>query len=508
VNDEWRSIGRSLVTRLVQIQPSFSILSLVSGPLSLIDHAHTNTPQLNPQSYLNALMRSRGYPVVHYDSLQTAYYNKPTELQQASYDVHLIDLVKNHQLDELRDCLAMGLSPNPCNAWGESVLHLLCRTGSPPSVLQVFVQAGADVQVVDDYGRTLLHDACWSVHPCMATIEMLLDHDVHLLQMRDCRGAQPLSYVPEAHWADWMTFLGQHKDKYFPMMPADRNAPVPPLTQKAPNSRPVANPPNALSIELARMVASGRMSPAEVRLLLEEDDEDDDSSSDDESYDEEEEEAWQSHYGATTEDDDYIEMDDDDNSSLSTNEHDSQLERSRGQQQVVASPDKEPSTRSKHRSIMFGGRSYSFSGSEGSIPAMDSLKDTTAGIDDENDKDGLEDHNDDDLSSDDDDYDEDASLLEEVVGILGIARPHYQNTTSAGTPSPLPIPDLGHDDTAAMPPVSCISVNERVTQEFFASPSRRNSECSTTMKQDLPSTPPLLSHDNGEENDDLLAFAC
>jgi ankyrin repeat protein len=457
-------------------------------------------------------MRSRGYPVVHYDSLQTAYYNKPTALQQASYDVHLIDLVKNQQLDELRDCLAMGLSPNPCNAWGESVLHLLCRTGSPPSVLQVFVQAGADVQVVDDYGRTLLHDACWSVHPCMATIAMLLDHDVNLLHMRDCRGAQPLSYVPEAHWADWMTFLSQHKDKYFPMLRPGTNAPVPPLTQKAPNSRPVADPPNALSLELARMVASGRMSPAEVRLLLDEDEEEDDS--DDESYDfDKEEDSWESRYGATTEDDDVIEVDDDDdNSSLSTNEHDSQLERSRAQRrQQVVEADKNHSTRSKHRSIMFGGRSYSFSGSEGSIPAMDSLKDTTAGMDEEDDDKVLNDleDNDDDLSSDDDDDDEDASLLEEVVGILGIARPHYQTTTSPGAaPTPLPIPDMGHDDSA-MPPVSSISVHKRVTQEFFASPSRRNSECSTTtMKQDLPITTPLLSQENREENDDLLAFAC
>jgi ankyrin repeat protein len=495
------------VTRLVLLVASSHLR--VFGSSRLLHHSKRTTflQQLNPQSYLNALMRSRGYnpAVVHYDSLQTAYYNKPTDLQQASYDVHLIDLVKNHQLDELRDCLAMGLSPNPCNAWGESVLHLLCRTGSPPDVLQVFVEAGADLQVVDDYGRTLLHDACWSVHPCMATIEMLLDADVHLLQLRDCRGAQPLSYVPEAHWADWMTFLGQHKDKYFPMLPAGRNAP--------------ADPPNALSIELARMVASGRMSPAEVRLLLEEDDDEEDDDSDDESYDfDKEEDSWESRYGATTEDNDYIEVDDDDdNSSLSTNEHDSQLERSRriarGHEPVVESPpDKNHSTRSKHRSIMFGGRSYSFSGSEGSIPAMDSLKDTTIGMGDEDDKDAddFQDHDDDDdLSSDDDDYDEDASLLEEVVGILGIARPHYQTTTSPRAASPLPIPDLGRDAPHVLPPVSSISVNERVTQEFFASPSRRNSECSTTTpKQDLPIPTPLLLHDNGDENDDLLAFAC
>lgn len=243
-------------------------------------------------------MKSRGYSTTKYDALKTAYYNAPTAYQKACYDAYIVRLVK-----EERDCAALqqllvaGLSSNPCNAYGESLLHTICRLGNIPTtlgdsapdaesslsfhMLRILLNVGqVDVtNCVDDYGRTPLHDACWTIHPCWETITTLLTLDPTLLLLRDCRGALPLSYVPKKLEAAWLDYLSLHKDQLFPLITNGARPAIPsPLVEARPHSRPVKNPMNALSLDLARMVASGRITPDEVAILLEDDDHDEDDS--------------------------------------------------------------------------------------------------------------------------------------------------------------------------------------------------------------------------------------
>jgi hypothetical protein len=264
-------------------------------------------------------MKSRGYFVAKYDAMKTAYYNAPTPYQKACHDAYIIRLVK-----EKRDCAALqqllvaGLSSNPCNAYGESLLHTICRLGNVPTtlggsvpdaesslsfhMLRILLNVGhVDVtNCVDDYGRTPLHDACWSIHPCWETITTLLTVDPTLLLLRDCRGALPLSYIPKKLEPAWLDYLSLHKDQFFPVVSNGIRPTIPsPLVQERPHSRPVKDPINALSLDLAKMVASGRITPEEVAILLEEDDHQDDDS--------ESEESGSSAYA-----DDYEEGDDDD----------------------------------------------------------------------------------------------------------------------------------------------------------------------------------------------------
>jgi ankyrin repeat protein len=110
---------------------------------------------------LDDLLNSRGYSTKRYSVHQSGYHNKATKIQQLSYHVHIIDLVKNNDIDELRLLFAAGLSANPSNLHGEGLINLVCRIGAA-DVLQVMIEAGCDVQVSDDYGRTPLHDACWT----------------------------------------------------------------------------------------------------------------------------------------------------------------------------------------------------------------------------------------------------------------------------------------------------------------------------------------------------------
>lgn len=93
-------------------------------------------------------------------------------MQLASYDAYLISLVKQNQVDKLRRIYDSQLiSANPCNSYGESIVHTTCRLGNA-AILQTLMDAGADLQVADDYGRTPLHDA-WYVSNLLSLIYLL-----------------------------------------------------------------------------------------------------------------------------------------------------------------------------------------------------------------------------------------------------------------------------------------------------------------------------------------------
>lgn len=104
-----------------------------------------------------------------------------------------------------------------------------------------------------------------------------------LFHMTDSRGAVPLSYVRREHWPLWIKFLEAKKDAWWPIK-TEEDMPAP-LIEMAPNERPLPEPDNALTMELAGMVASGVISPEEAMLLKEDDSDGDYSDSDDDSDD-------------------------------------------------------------------------------------------------------------------------------------------------------------------------------------------------------------------------------
>ena len=219
---------------------------------------------MSPQEFLDALLLERGYSVQKYQTLQTGYYNKPTVFQQASYSRYIIDLVKQGESAKFQACMMSGLSLNPCNQFGESVLHMVCRRGDA-GLLQGMMDCGSDLEIADDYGRTPLHDACWAAEPAFDVVKLLLnDRDnVSMFHLQDTRGSLPLDYVHKDHWADWIQFLDREIQVYWPVPHAEQS----PLLHEAANRRPVPDPVGALTIELAAMVANGRLAPEEAAML-------------------------------------------------------------------------------------------------------------------------------------------------------------------------------------------------------------------------------------------------
>jgi hypothetical protein len=245
------------------------------------------------------MIRFQGYSTVRYESLSSAYYNKPSPLQLASYNVHLIEIIRAQDHETLTAAMEVGLSPNPCNAYAESIAHMVSRRGNAKG-LSVLMEHGCNLQIADDYGRTPLHDCCWAADPAFEVADIILAIDPRLFYLQDKRGALPLSYVRQEHWSDWIEYLEAKKDVYWPKripeMDGDQGPPA--LTLLAPNSLPMVDPKNALTVEMAAMVASGRMTPEEAKFLkYDKEDETVDSSDDDDSdgsYDSEDDSEFDS----------------------------------------------------------------------------------------------------------------------------------------------------------------------------------------------------------------------
>jgi hypothetical protein len=234
----------------------------------------------SPQAYLDKQIEARGYSVKKYLSLEGGYYCRPTPLQQASYGSRISFAVRSSEVSLVRRLLDAGLSPNPCNNYGESLVHMVCRRGDH-KLLKVLLEAGCSLQVTDDYGRTPLHDACWRADPSFETVQLILDSDTHLLQLLDCRGAAPLSYVKKENYPIWIEFLEAKLDRFWPIrdIRTEGEEHPPPLTVRSPHAIPIPDPVHALPLEVAAMVANGRMEPEEAIYLDDEDDSESDSDS-------------------------------------------------------------------------------------------------------------------------------------------------------------------------------------------------------------------------------------
>lgn len=288
---------------------------------------------MSPQAYLDAMLRNRGYSNEKVATLQTAYRNTPTELQKASYNVYLISIARSGDSEGLKTLLQAGLSANPCNDHGESLLHSVCRQVLP-EILETMIECGAYLEVTDDYGRTPLHDACWAANPAFNVVEILMrsvKSSHYLFHMTDARGCTPLDYIRKEHWTEWIEYLQQKKNDFWP---TDGAKSRPELLQLPPNSRPVPNPTDALPINLAKMVAAGRMKPEEARILMEEEsDEENDEDEDDEDNDKDSDSSY-------NDEDDF----DDDSSSYDDLDDSSSLEEMADMLEILAMPRKQVPT--------------------------------------------------------------------------------------------------------------------------------------------------------------------
>lgn len=104
-----------------------------------------------------------------------------------------------------------------------------------------------------------------------------MQHDRHLLFLLDARGNLPLDYVRKDDWETWIHFFQDRLDVYWP---APGNPEPSPLMTKQVIRLPLPDPENALPVDIARLVASGRIKPEEALVLVGETDDDESEYSD------------------------------------------------------------------------------------------------------------------------------------------------------------------------------------------------------------------------------------
>ena len=141
-------------------------------------------------------------------------FARPSKEATDAYDLTAVQAIRYNDMDKLREMLREGKSFNACNRFGESLIHMVCRRGNIEIARFLIKEACVDVNVKDDFGRTPMHDACWTSKPNVAIMDLLLDHvSPEMLLAEDVRGHTPFNYARKEHYEEWTQYLrGKEED--------------------------------------------------------------------------------------------------------------------------------------------------------------------------------------------------------------------------------------------------------------------------------------------------------
>ena len=170
----------------------------------------TSTTPISPQSYLISLFSNKAFCARPTLQVQD-FFVQHTQEQISAYDMDVIQAIRSQDIDQLRSMHKAGRPLQCANRFGESLIHMACRRGFIDVVRFLVNEANVSVKVRDDYGRTPLHDACWTCEPNEELVEFLMLQCPELLLMSDKRGNAPFEYVRTEHWAEWVAFLSERK---------------------------------------------------------------------------------------------------------------------------------------------------------------------------------------------------------------------------------------------------------------------------------------------------------
>lgn len=171
---------------------------------------------IKPSDYVRSAFKANGFPHEAQQVLAASLesqgrFRKPTPAMLQGYTPQLLTLVRQNDLNGLRNLHARGHEVHCCNAYGESVLHGACRRGQTEIVKFMVRDLQVDVYLRDDYQRTVLHDACWTTRPNFELVDLLIRTAPELLLLADVRGFTPLEYVRSQDWGQWLRFLWERK---------------------------------------------------------------------------------------------------------------------------------------------------------------------------------------------------------------------------------------------------------------------------------------------------------
>jgi len=164
--------------------------------------------EMSPVECLKSILEVNGLVYSKRASLSmTNFFFEPNEESYSSYTGDAIQAVRARDTKSLQEVLDSGKSLQSCNSFGESLIHMACRRGFTEVVSFLMKEGSVSIRVRDDYGRTPMHDACWTCDPNSELMDVLISEDASLLLLSDKRGHTPLDYVRREHWSYWNDYL-------------------------------------------------------------------------------------------------------------------------------------------------------------------------------------------------------------------------------------------------------------------------------------------------------------
>ena len=144
---------------------------------------------------------------------------KPSQENIDAYSLDAVKAIRDRNISKLREMIEEGTSLNACNRFGESLMHMACRRGDEEIVRLLLLEGNVRLDLRDDFGRTPLHDACWTSKPNFVVLDLLLKVcPPELLLAEDVRGHTPFHYARREHWDGWLDFLKERQDKLLAMI--------------------------------------------------------------------------------------------------------------------------------------------------------------------------------------------------------------------------------------------------------------------------------------------------
>ncbi|KAJ1429442.1 hypothetical protein B484DRAFT_348119 [Ochromonadaceae sp. CCMP2298] len=195
-------------------RPDPSGVHQVQKSVRLLIKSWVGVIPVQPDYFLQRMLESRKYDSTTIDWAVLATAPSPNQINDYCND--LVWAMRNSELPRIKQLHAEGRCMSACNRFSESIVHMACRRADH-DVLDFILTHGGSISIVDDYGRTPLHDACWRAEPRFDIVTMILDINRDLIRYRDARGATPLHYVRPDHWTQWCAYLYHQRERYWPL---------------------------------------------------------------------------------------------------------------------------------------------------------------------------------------------------------------------------------------------------------------------------------------------------
>ncbi|VEU38436.1 unnamed protein product [Pseudo-nitzschia multistriata] len=213
---EGDSSAESHLTEMQQPDPSDIRLEMnpIGATENFADLPDPEDDKLSPDEFLHKLVFATCGMELEPKKAKSLkdFFEKVTDAQVAAYTMAVVSACRNNDLDALKKLHSEeGQTLNCFNRFGESLLTMACRRGFEDVVEYLLQQAGVDVRISDDSGRTVLHDACWNPSPQLRICGWITDRDPALWFVADNRGCTPFQYARPEHWGIWRQFLLDHK---------------------------------------------------------------------------------------------------------------------------------------------------------------------------------------------------------------------------------------------------------------------------------------------------------